>query len=39
MLTKSRERILRDEWDSISLTRAILIADAIGIHIEMAVAA
>lgn len=28
-----RARILRGEWDEISLTRAILIADAIGLDL------
>lgn len=39
MLTAVPARILRDEWDGISLTNAILISDAIGIHITLEVAA
>jgi hypothetical protein len=33
MLTAVRARILRGEWDDISLTRAILIADAVGVDL------
>jgi len=33
MLTKVRERIMRDEWDFISLRRSILIADAVGVDL------
>lgn len=39
ILTGVRARILRDEWDGISLTNAILTSYAIGIHITLEVAA
>lgn len=37
MLTAVRARILRGEWDDISLTRAILIADAVGLDLVRAI--
>ncbi|WP_189424518.1 hypothetical protein [Devosia pacifica] len=39
MLTKYRERILRGEFENISLRRSILIADAVGVQIDLQVAA